>query len=404
MWIITSISGAFPFYFYHGTELTFIQALFESTSGLTTTGVTIYQNVESLPPPIHLWRFILHFIGGIGVVAIGIITLPIMRVGGMQLFSMENSDRSSKIFPRTSHIAWAIACIYCATTIIFALILRMSGMTSFDAICHSVSAISTGGFSTKNAGIASFHCANIPLILALEMLIGGLSFVEIIRCFKYGPKAFLKNQQTSCYIKIILIAIILPIIIAFFTRQESISTDAIASHIFNTISSITTTGFNTSDKYITSSILFFLLALVGGCSGSTTGGLKIFRLQILYNILKHQIIQQRDSTHHKALKYQGQVISETLIRSIVTYFTLSMILFVLSVILLHIFTKMNISNICHIVLSHMFNIGYTPEVTAIKWNARLVLITDMIAGRLEVIPVVSMLVHLCSRHHTAPSR
>jgi trk system potassium uptake protein TrkH len=394
IWVIASVFSAFPFYFYHGTESTFIQALFESTSGLTTTGVTIYSDVESLPLPIHLWRFILHFMGGIGVVAIGIIALPMMRVGGMQLFTIENSDKSNKIFPRTSHVAWTFACIYFITTILFALILRTSGMAPFDALCHSISAISTGGFSTKNAGIAGFSYSGISFILAIEMLLGGLSFTEIIRCFKYGPRSFLKNQQTSCYIKIILISITCPIAIGFFTSHASLSIEAIAKHVFNTISSISTTGFNNHGQYINSNILFFLLALIGGCSGSTTGGIKVFRLQVLYSILKNQITQQHNTTQRMSMKYQGRIIDESLIMSVITYFVLLSALFLLSVVLLHVFTEMNISNICHIVLSHMFNIGYIPEVSSIKWVAKIVLITDMIAGRLEIMPIVMLIGYL----------
>jgi len=385
VWISTAIICSFPFYVYSGVKLRFISALFESVSGITTTGVTVYQDVEVLPMALNLWRFILHFIGGVGIIAIGIIILPVMRIGGMQLFQTENSDKSQKIFPRATQTIKFFIGLYILLICVFAFCLKMSGMRTFDSICHGISAISTGGFSTKNLGIEFFKSARIKFIMSFGMFIGGITFLEIIKCLKFRVRSFLANQQIVGYLKLVSFMVFVPIFTTLVTNGEQITLEAIATHVHATISAITTTGLNFSD-YNPSNMLMLLLAIVGGCSGSTTGGIKIFRIQILFAVLKHHICKLVRPFDISFPKYQGKKIDDMLTKSVISFIISLIIVFVISCVFLEIFTDMSSSEISYRVFSCLLNLGCGEKFELLSAISKIVLICDMIAGRLEIIP------------------
>lgn len=385
VWMSTAIICSFPFYVYSGVKLKFISALFESVSGITTTGATVYQDVEVLPRALNLWRFILHFMGGVGIIAIGIIILPVMRIGGMQLFQTENSDKSQKIFPRASQTIKFFIGLYILLICVLAFCLKISGMSTFDSICHGISAISTGGFSTKNLGIDFFNSTQTKLIMSFGMFIGGITFLEIIKCVKIRIRSFLASQQITGYLKLVSFMIFVPIFIALITDGEHITLEAIATHIHATISAITTTGLNYSD-YNPSNMLMLLLAIIGGCSGSTTGGIKIFRIQILYVVLKNHIRKLVRPFDVSFPKYQGKKIDDVLTKSVITFILSLIIVFTVSCILLEICTNMSSTEISYRVFSCLLNLGCGENFAILPTVSKIVLICDMIAGRLEIIP------------------
>ena len=385
IWISVAIICSFPFYVYSGVKLKFISALFESVSGITTTGATVYQNVEILPRALNLWRFILHFIGGVGIIAIGIIILPVMRIGGMQLFQTENSDKSQKIFPRATQTIKFFIGLYLLLICLFSFCLKISGMSTFDSICHGISAISTGGFSTKNLGIEFFKSTQIKLIMSFGMFIGGITFLEIIKCFKIQIRSFLSSQQVTGYLKLVLFMIFIPIFIALLTGEEHVTLDAIATHVYATISAITTTGLHVT-SFNPSNMLMLLLAITGGCSGSTTGGIKIFRIQILFSVLKNHICKLVRPFDISLPKYQGKKIDDALTKSVITFLLSLIVVFAISCILLEISTNMIFSEITYRVFSCLFNLGCGEHFDVLPTASKIVLICDMIAGRLEVIP------------------
>jgi trk system potassium uptake protein TrkH len=386
LWFVVSVISAFPFYIYSGEKLSFISALFESVSGITSTGATIYPNVEILPRALHLWRFILHFIGGVGIVAIGIIAFPMMRIGGMQLFLTESSDKSEKFLPKASQMIEFFLGVYVIIIGIFAILLRVSGMDSFDSICHSISAIATGGFSTKNSGIDWYESNKIKLIISAAMLVGGITFLELVKCFKTGAKSFFKNQQTKGYLILAVIVIIVPIVFTIIYGNFYISEDAISDHIFQVISAISSTGYDSSKSYINPTILLLTLAMIGGCSGSTSGGIKIFRVQILYSILKYHIYKLTRPYDVSTPKYQNQKINTSLITSVISFIVLLIIMFVISTSILAVISGKSTENCCYSVISCLFNIGYNTNFASFSPLSKFVLICDMIIGRLEVIP------------------
>lgn len=398
-WVVVSLFSAFPFYFYDGYPIDFISSLFEATSGITTTGASVYDDVERLPNAIVLWRFILHFIGGVGIVAIGIIALPTMRIGGMQLFSLENSDKSAKLLPRSSQIASFFLIVYVFFIGIFAALLNLAGMNGFDSICHSISAIATGGFSTKNNGIIFYESRTIELIIIFAMFIGGITFLEIVRLIKYGYKNFQINQQIKLYLKLTLFVPIVIIVCSFIGNEESISWNTAIDYFFEFISSFTTTGLTLSEDMVFSpffKIICIIISMFGACSGSTSGGIKLFRLQILLAIVKNNIVRLIKPMNISIHKYQGQKIDDNIIISVVSFFCLLIITFVLSVFFICLFSNLNCEESLSIVCSSLFNTGISLKFfitdskisfSDMNYITQSILILDMIIGRLEVIPI-----------------
>ena len=387
MWICTAIVCAFPFYVYPGIKLKFMSALFEAVSGITTTGVTVYQDVEILPKALNLWRFILHFIGGVGIVAIGIVVLPIMRVGGMQLFQTENSDKSQKFFPRASQTIRFFIGLYLLLIGIFVLCFRFAGMSLFDAVCHGISVISTGGFSTRNAGLNFFSSDNIKIIASIGMLVGGFTFLEIAQCFQNGIKTFLLNKQTAGYLKLITLFVIFPIIFTTIIDNEHATFHEIVAHVFSTISAITTTGLDLTNNFMPSNLILIILAIIGGCSGSTTGGIKIFRIQILLIIFTNYIRKLLCPYDVSVPKYQKQRVSNELSSSVISYLVALVLIFLFSTLLLEMYLNIGIAETACVVSSCLFNWGIAISNVQLSALAKLILILDMFAGRLEVVPL-----------------
>ncbi len=397
-WIGVSFFSSFPFYLYSGYKLDFVSALFESVSGITTTGATIYSDIEKLPDSLMLWRFILHFVGGVGIVAIAMVAFPRMRIGGMQLFQTENSDKSQKILPRISQIAFFFVFTYVLIISIFALLLHYAGMNGFDAICHSISAISTGGFSTKNIGIASFDSRKIEFIMGIAMFVGGLTFIELVSLFKNGIRKFFQNSQTKFYIKFVIGISCLFIVASFIKSEKNISIKTTVGLFFELVSAITTSGFSLTDgTYFNSffKVIFFILPMIGGCSGSTTGGVKLFRIQIIYQVIKVHIKRLINPFNIVVPKYQHHVIEPTLIISIVSFLSLLIISFVLSVLFVCVFSENDINVSTGAVGACLFNSGFsinfltTADMQYYDLNiiVKTILMIDMLIGRLEVIPL-----------------
>ena len=396
LWVTVPVFCALPFYIYQGVNVDFISSLYESTSGLTTTGSTIYPDVEMLPRAIHVWRFMLHFIGGVGIVALGIVALPAMKIGGMQLFLTENSDKSQKLLPRASQVAGLFVWTYIALIVVFAIWLKVAGMGFFDAVCHSISAIATGGFSTKNASIAFFKSNYITFILSLAMLSGGLTLLEIAKGTRNGFRDFFKNQQTVGYLKVIFITSFGCILVSYFIDSKNINIKNSVDYFFEILSSVTTTGFYMRDSAHTSATFWTILmttALIGACSGSTTGGLKIFRLQILYSVLKHHIRQVVRPYDMSIPKYQGVKIDNALVTSITTFCALFAVTVILSVLVITMTGRDGLSSGFSVV-SSICNVGYDVQFQALNWVARTILIIDMVVGRLEVIPILSVFTYI----------
>jgi trk system potassium uptake protein len=282
-WIAASAFGALPFYFSE-LEISYTDAFFETMSGLTTTGSTVLVGLDSMPAGILLWRSILHWVGGIGIIVMAVAILPYLRVGGMQLFRTESSDRSEKVLPGAAQIAAAITRVYALLTVLCTLAYWLCGMTAFEAVNHAMATLSTGGYSTFDASFGHFEQPALHWFAILFMLAGSLPFVLYVQAMNRGNLTLLWQSQVRALI------VFLAVVIAVLSVWLSLSREldflvALRLVAFNVVSVVTTTGFATTDYTLWGApavICFFFLTYIGGCTGSTAGGVKIFRFQVMW--------------------------------------------------------------------------------------------------------------------------
>jgi trk/ktr system potassium uptake protein len=290
VWGVLAVFAALPFAFSE-LRLSPADAVFEAMSGITTTGSTVIAGLDAAPPGILLWRAILQWLGGIGIIVMGVAILPILSIGGMQLLRAESSDLSEKILPRAAQLASAIGLIYLGLTLFCAILYWYAGMLPFDAAAHAMTTIATGGYSTSDASIGGFHSAAIEWIAVVFMVLGGLPFVLYIQATNGNVAALLRDAQVRWFLGIIAAASS-GIALWLATTSETGAHDALRHACFNTISLITGTGFASTDYGLWGTFpvaaLFFLMC-VGGCTGSTTGGIKVFRFTVMHAIARNQV-------------------------------------------------------------------------------------------------------------------
>jgi trk system potassium uptake protein len=289
VWAVLAVFAAVPFAF-SDLDLSLADALFEAMSGITTTGATVIDDLDHAPPGILLWRAILQWLGGIGIIVMGVAILPILRVGGMQLVRAESSDLSEKILPRAAQIASAIGLIYLGFTMLCAALYWWAGMTPFDAAAHSMTTIATGGFSTIDASIGGFGSPTIDTIAIVFMILGALPFVLYIQVANGQLRPLYADAQVRWFFGILAVFVLtIALWLAFVEGYAPF--DAFLDAAFNVVSLITTTGYASTDYGLWGTFpvaaLFFLMA-VGGCTGSTSGGIKIFRFAVLHAIASNQ--------------------------------------------------------------------------------------------------------------------
>ena len=289
-WLVIALFGALPF-LYAELELSFTDAVFESVSGITTTGSTILTGLDEAPPGILLWRALLQWMGGIGIIVMAVAVLPMLQVGGMQLFRMESSDNSEKILPRAAQIAGALSMLYLGITFICALALWAAGMTFFEAVAHAMTSVATGGYSTSDGSIGHFDSGLIDGIVTLFMVLGSLPFVLYLQVLRGRPLLLWRDTQVQWFFGIAAFAIFT--LVAHRIFIDGVPTlEALRFTSFNVVSIMTGTGYSTTDYGAWGGFavgLFFLVMFIGGCAGSTSCGVKIFRVQVLVETARRHI-------------------------------------------------------------------------------------------------------------------
>ena len=281
-WLVIAVFGALPFAFSE-LELSVTDAFFESMSGVTTTGATIIVGLDDAPPGILLWRAILQWLGGVGIIVMAVAVLPMLQVGGMQLFRIEAFE-TDKVLPRAAQIAGGIIIVYVSLTALAAIVLWALGMTGFEAVVHAMTSIATGGFSTSDASLAHFDSAAIDWAMCAFMVLGSLPFVLYLRMVRGNLRAILHDSQVRWLFAILFGAIALTA--GWLWLKDIMAPDlAVRYAAFNVISIMTGTGYTTAafdtwGGFVMA--LMFVLMFVGGCAGSTTCGIKIFRFQVLH--------------------------------------------------------------------------------------------------------------------------
>ena len=335
-WVMVAIFGSLPFLL-SSQGFSLSEAFFESMSGITTTGATVISDLDNSPKSILLWRAIMQWLGGIGIVVMAITILPLLKVGGMQLFKMEGPDSTEKILPRTFEVATIIIATYIILTFLCGFCYWLFGMSIFDSTSHAMTTIATGGFSTHNDSIGFFQNSNIEIVASIFIILGSIPFISYLKFVKGNRTIFIQDIQIKGLIYLLVVSILIMFSYLMFINYESNLLDKIRISSFNVISILSGTGYVTDDfglwgKF--SLVFFLLLMFIGGCAGSTACGIKIFRLQMLLIFLRNQIKKFISPNSVIITKYNNQKISDQFINSVIIFiFTFLFIFLIISMLL-----------------------------------------------------------------------
>ena len=395
VWTIASAFAALPFVFIN--HISFTDAYFETMSGITTTGSTVLSGLDEMAPSILLWRSTLQWLGGVGFIVMAVAILPMLNVGGMRLFQTESSDWSEKSSPRTANVAKNIVLVYVVLTLLCTLGYSLTGMTWFESINHAFTTLSTGGYSTSDGSMNHFsHSAH--WIAIIFMFAGGLPFLLFVQALrKQSVGLLLCDAQVRGYFYTVIISSLAIALWLTETHQYQ-WLDAIRLSLFNIISVMTTTGFGLGDFSAWGafpSIIFVFVLLMGACSGSTAGGVKIFRFQIAFALLKKQIMQLIHPSGVFVQRYNGRPVTEEIVRSVVAFgityiLTIVIIAAILGGLGLDPTTSITgaITAVANVgpgmgaIISPVGNFAPLPDLA--KW----VLSIGMLMGRLEILTVL----------------
>ena len=328
-WLSIAIFGCIPFLL-SSLNISLVDAFFESMSGITTTGSTIITNLDNSPKSILIWRAILQWLGGIGIIVMAITVLPLLNVGGMQLFKIEGSDTTEKILPKTRELTYIISIIYFVLTCLCGFAYWTFGMDIFDSIAHAMTTIATGGFSTYSNSIGYFQNPKIEIVSIIFIILGSLPFIAYLKFAKGDKKIFFKDAQIKGLIYILLISVLFMFLYLLSSNNEYDILENLRISTFNVVSILSGTGYVTDDFSLWGKfplIFFLFLMFVGGCAGSTTCGIKIFRFQILWYFILTQIKKLVYPLGIFTIKYNNEKISNTFIYSIVTFIFLYFFIF-----------------------------------------------------------------------------
>ncbi|MFR0672249.1 TrkH family potassium uptake protein [Enterobacterales bacterium AW_CKDN230030176-1A_HGKHYDSX7] len=404
-WVVVCVFAALPFLFTQ--HISYTNAFFESMSGITATGSTVLSGLDDMSPGILMWRSMLHWLGGIGFIAMAVAILPLLRIGGMRLFQTESSDRSEKVMPRSHMVAKSIVLVYVGITVLGSLAFWWAGMSLFDAINHAMSAISTGGFSTSDLSLAKWDIPAVHWVAVVVMILGSLPFTLYVATLRGNRGALVRDQQVQGLLVLLVVTWIVLGTWYWLTTNLPWS-DAFRHVALNVTSVVTTTGFALGDYSLWgnfSLMFFFYLGFIGGCSGSTAGGIKIFRFQVAYILLKANLNQL---IHPRAVikqKYNGHRLDEEIVRSILTFsffFAITICLIALSLSLLGLDWMTALTGAASTVsgvgpgLGEV--IGPAGNFSTLPDAAKWILAGGMLLGRLEIITVLVLCMPAFWRH------
>ncbi|MEO5373858.1 MAG: TrkH family potassium uptake protein [Alphaproteobacteria bacterium] len=394
-WVAVVLFAALPFIF-SKLHLSVTDAIFESVSGLSTTGATVIVGLDNAPPGILLWRALLNGLGGVGIVVMALAVLPVLRIGGMQIFRMESSDKSEKALPKTAQLASAIVGVYLLLIVLCALGLWFAGMSLFDSVAHAMAAVSTGGFSTKDASLGFYDNPVYEAILVVFMISGALPLTWYLRTAQKGWRGA-RDSQVSTFFSVLGTSIAVVAVWRWLSSDMSFF-ESLRHATFNVTSIIVDCGFVSIDYGTWGSFAiaaFILFTFFGGCTGSTTGSIKIFRWQILFRAIKRQLVLMFQPHRVVDLRYNGQSYSDDVIVSVVTFVSVYLITFGFLTVLVSLF-NVDLLTSASAVSAALAGSGpglgpivgpsgtYQPLPDAVKW----ILSCAMLLGRLEIFTIL----------------
>ncbi len=397
VWLVLPFFGSLPFML-GATEARFVDAFFEAMSGMTTTGSTVFVGLDDLPKGLLLWRGILQWLGGIGIIVVAMVFLPELRVGGMQIFKSEAFETMGKILPRASAIASQISIIYVGLTVACMFTYLLMGMNAFDATVHALTTISTGGFSTYDASFGAFS-GNMEYAASIYMILAALPFVRYVQLLNGTARPLWRDSQVRWFIDIITglsigTAAILTTIFPHHPEQ------AFREALFNITSIMSGTGYASVDYMAWGSLLvgmFFFIGLIGGCAGSTACSVKIFRYQILFSSIRAQIRKTQSPNGIFIPRFEGAPITDDVMDSVISFFgffvlTLGIVAVALSLTGLDFITSVSgaATAMANIGPGLGDQIGPAGNFAGLNDAAKWILSFAMFVGRLEVLVVFAV--------------
>ncbi|NKX44672.1 TrkH family potassium uptake protein [Roseicyclus persicicus] len=394
VWFVLPLFGAIPFIL-GATDARLVDAFFEAMSGMTTTGSTVFTGLDALPAGINLWRALLQWFGGIGIIVVAMVFLPELRVGGMQIFRSEAFDTMGKILPRATEIAARISVIYLALTVLCAIAYGALGMPFFDAVVHAMTTLSTGGFSTRDASFGVYQ-GPLEYVAAVFMILASLPFVRYIQVVAGTARPILVDTQIRAYVGTILALTVV------LTLYRVVVNDDHWEHgfregIFNVSSIISGTGYASVDYQLWGPVpvvLFFFIGLIGGCAGSTSCSIKVFRYQILFASVATQV--RRIYAPHGVFepRFEGRPVGEAIVSSVMAFFALFFVTLLVVAVLLGL-TGLDFVTSVSGAATALGNIGPglgpiigpAGNFATLNDSAKWILIGAMLIGRLELMVV-----------------
>ncbi len=400
-WLAAAALGALPYYL-SGAIPSYLDAYFEAMSGFTTTGSTILERVEILGPGLLFWRALTHWLGGMGIIVLSIAILPVLGIGGMQLFQAEmpgpTKDRLAPRIQDTARILWGVYVLYTLGEVI---LLMLSGMDFFDAICHSFATLATGGFSTRTASVGGFGSPLIDYIIVIFMILAGMNFSLHHRLFKGDFKAVIKNEELKFYLGMGTGATLLIMVVNYLSHTYGSLGESLRFSSFQVWSILTTTGFGTADFDKWSPVCRFALVtlmFIGGMAGSTGGGIKQVRILLFWKFTRMQIRKLIHPRAVEAIKLDGRRVPAEVMQSILGYLSLYLVVFVVATLIVT-GQGVDILTGSTAVIATLNNIGpglagvgATQNFAGIPALSKVVLILCMVAGRLELYTLAVLVV------------
>lgn len=394
VWVALPVFGAMPFML-GATEARIVDAVFEAMSGLTTTGSTVFSGLDDLPRGMLLWRGLLQWLGGIGIIVVAMVFLPELRVGGMQIFRSEAFDTMGKILPRATAISSQISVIYVGLTLACLTTYVVMGMPVFDAVVHALTTVSTGGFSTRDASFGAFS-GPMEYAASVFMILAALPFVRYVQMVNGQSRPLLRDSQVHVFlitigVLVLLFTVVLTRIFPHHWEQS------FREALFNITSIISGTGYASVDYMNWGGFIitmFFFIGLIGGCAGSTACSVKIFRYQLLFSAIKVQLRKIQHPSGVFTTRYQGRRVDEDVLSSVMTFFvfftvSLGVLAVALSMTGLDFVTAISgaATAIANIGPGLGDIIGPAGNFSTLNDLAKWLLIIGMLIGRLELLAV-----------------
>ncbi|MEX0318402.1 MAG: TrkH family potassium uptake protein [Ruegeria sp.] len=397
VWLALPFFGALPFVFGE-TELRFVDAFFEAMSGLTTTGSTVIGGLDELPRGLLLWRGLLQWLGGIGIIVVAMVFLPELRVGGMQIFRSEGFDTFGKILPRATEISSRISGVYITLTMICALCYAASGMSAFDASVHAMTTVATGGFANYDASFGAFSGA-AEYVAVLFMLLAALPFVRFVQLTAGTARPLMEDTQIRAFLATAL-ALVTVLTLWNWSQSPEVGEPAFRKTLFNTVSLLTGTGYASQDYMQWGSFpitMLFIVGLIGGCAGSTACSIKIFRYQLLFASIRAQLQRIRSPNGIFTPRYAGRPVGSDVLSSVMSFFvffivTMGLVSWGLALTGLDFITSVSgaAAALANIGPGLGDQIGPAGNFAGLNDSAKWMLSAAMLIGRLELLAVYAI--------------